>query len=52
MSMREEWTPPSAIIFCAGGEIMNCANSLAALGWRAPLMIAVNDDTMNTPSVG
>src|SRR3954462_6383289 len=49
MSMRAAWTPPSAIIFCASGEIMNWANSFAAFGLRAPLMIAVGEDTMKTP---
>jgi hypothetical protein len=31
---------------------MNCANSLPALGLRAPLITAVGDDTMKTPSLG
>jgi hypothetical protein len=49
---QDEWMPLATTSRCASSEIMNCANSLAAFGLRAPLMIAVGDTTMNVPSLG
>jgi hypothetical protein len=52
MSMRAEWIPESTMIFCASGVTMNWANSRAAFGLFAALMMAVGEETMNVPSVG
>ena len=38
--------------FCAVSPIMNCANSLAALGLGEPLITDVGDGITNTPSGG
>ena len=52
ISARDEWMALSAIIRCATVEIMNCANSLAAFGFFASLIIATGEQTANAPSVG
>ena len=52
MSTREEWMAFSAMIFCATGDSMNCANSFAAFGFFAFLTMATGEQTVNTPSVG
>ena len=44
--------PVVAIEFCAAGEIMNWAKSLATFGLFAPLMMAVGEETKNAPSLG